>query len=803
MTQRVDVYKYIKNTRPGGVLMKRYKLFVLILSLVLVFLPLNVNTATTSRTSLLAVEADEDIPTSSVPLASSPMGQNVELVTQIGGPVYAVDLAWPYAYIGMGPRVVILNISNPAQPVMVGQSDVLPGIIRNIAVAGDYVYATAEYAGLWIIRAADRAHPEIVGSITTNRPTNGVTVSGNLVYTVGADFQIVDVSDPESPRLRGSLDDAGRDIAVAGNFAYIVGGNYLNIINVADPDNPVRVGQYSLPSGAMASGVAVNGNYAYVATGNKGLRIIDISSPNNPVQAGALSLSNWLYDVAVAGRYAYLANTDALRIVDVSQPSNPTLIGACSLPWGSASAVALNGGYAYVGDQDGGLRIVRISSPSSPVETGHYDTVGYVIGVGWKDNYLYTTSLFAPRETGVRIYQVSDPSRPIQVGTYAARPGFTILIEGNRAYLGEDRLTILDVSNPASPTLIGQTETLTNPVTSVFVTDRYAYLVIYGDGMCIVDISNPSHPIRRGCYHYPGMNDVVVDGNYAYLGGFGFLYVLDVSDPDAPVYCGRYEPRDTINAVAVREKNLYALSDTYIRVLDLTTPCTPTLRSIYSGIGGRDILFAGDLAYVPANHKGVRILNVSDPLNIVEIGFYDTPGWTDRIAVAGDYIYAADHEGGLLVLRTTLPITAVIPVGGGSLFSPRDRTTLIFPPGAFTGTVVLTYTSRSPNDVPSLGNLVGVGHFFEITAVYSQTGQPAQLAPGKTFTMTVEYTESERGPAVEDTLALYWWNDSQWVREDSEVDPSRNMVIARPAHLSLWGVLGETRRVYLPITMRH
>ena len=785
--------------------MKRYKLFVLILSLVLAFLPLNVNTATTSRISLLAVEADEkDVPVSLVTPASSPMGQNVELVTQIGGPVYAVDLAWPYAYIGMGPRVVILNISNPAQPVMVGQSDVLPGIIRNIAVAGDYVYATAEYAGLWIIRAADRAHPEIVGSITTNRPTNGVTVSGNLVYTVGADFQIVDVSDPDSPQLRGSLSSkGGSDIAVAGDYAYVVSGHYLRIIHIVNPDAPVLVGQYSLPSGAMASGVAVDGNYAYIATGNRGLWIIDVSSPNNPVKAGSLTFSSWLYDVAVAGRYAYLANTDALRIVDVSQPSNPTLIGACSLPRGSASAVVLNGDYAYVGDQDGGLRIVRVSSPSSPVETGHYDTVGYVVGVGWKDNYLYTTSLFAPRETGVRIYQVSDPSRPIQVGTYAARPGFTILIEGKRAYLGgENRLTILDVSNPASPTLIGQTETLTNPVTSIFVTGNYAYLVIYGDGMCIVDISNPSHPIRRGCYHYPGMNDVVVDGNYAYLGGFGFLYVLDVSDPDAPVYCGRYEPRDTINAVAVREKNLYALSDTYIRVLDLTTPCTPTLRSIYSNIGGRDILFAGDLAYVPANHKGVRILNVSDPLNIVEIGFYDTPGWTDRIAVAGDYIYAADQEGGLLVLRTTLPITAVIPVDGGSFSSP-DRTTLIFPPGAFTGTVVLTYTYRSPNDVPSLGNLVGTGHFFEITAVYSQTGQPAQLAPGKTFTMTVEYTESERGPAVEDTLALYWWNGSQWVREDSEVDPSRNMVIARPAHLSLWGVLGETRRVYLPVTMRY
>ncbi len=88
--------------------------------------------------------------------------------------------------------------------------------------------------------------------------------------------------------------------------------------------------------------------------------------------------------------------------------------------------------------------------------------------------------------------------------------------------------------------------------------------------------------------------------------------------------------------------------------------------------------------------------------------------------------------------------------------------------------------------------------------VYSATGQPAGLAPGQTFTLTVGYTDEERGPAVEDTLALYWWENGQWQREaTSQVDPAQNTVTARPGHLSLWGVLGQTRRVYLPTVLRN
>ncbi len=48
--------------------------------------------------------------------------ENVEFIGQIGGVTYAVAVQGTYAYIGVGPRLVILDVSDPARPRMVGRT---------------------------------------------------------------------------------------------------------------------------------------------------------------------------------------------------------------------------------------------------------------------------------------------------------------------------------------------------------------------------------------------------------------------------------------------------------------------------------------------------------------------------------------------------------------------------------------------------------------------------------------------------------------------------------------------------------
>ena len=144
-------------------------------------------------------------------------------------------------------------------------------------------------------------------------------------------------------------------------------------------------------------------------------------------------------------------------------------------------------------------------------------------------------------------------------------------------------------------------------------------------------------------------------------------------------------------------------------------------------------------------------------------------------------------------------ISSVITSSGGVLTSTFDSTVYLFPPGTFTDTVQITHTTTFSST--SSSSLDGIGHSFDMAAVYSGTGQAAQ--PTQPYTVTVQYTDEQKGAVNESTLAFYYWDGNQWVKEPaSTVDVDSNKVTATPSHFSAWIVMGEIRRVYLPIIRR-
>ena len=108
--------------------------------------------------------------------------QNVELVGQIGGTTYTVAVQGNYAYIGVGSRLVILNISITTQPTVVGQTGILPGIVENVFIKGNYAYVADGFSGLRIIDVSNPAQPGEVGFYVTPGYAWGVAVSGSYAY---------------------------------------------------------------------------------------------------------------------------------------------------------------------------------------------------------------------------------------------------------------------------------------------------------------------------------------------------------------------------------------------------------------------------------------------------------------------------------------------------------------------------------------------------------------------------------------------------------------------------------------------
>jgi hypothetical protein len=115
------------------------------------------------------------------------------------------------------------------------------------------------------------------------------------------------------------------------------------------------------------------------------------------------------------------------------------------------------------------------------------------------------------------VLDISNPASPTLVTLPLLElPATGIAIAGDYAYLAQDGLRIYDISDPSLPTELGSCDCAGWKLT---LQDHYAYLAAVDNGLRVVDISDPSHPFQTGLYdRHPylyAVTDVFVTGNYA------------------------------------------------------------------------------------------------------------------------------------------------------------------------------------------------------------------------------------------------------------------------------------------------
>lgn len=57
-----------------------------------------------------------------VPNIDLPQSLQIEMINQQGGSTYDVALQGDHAFVGVGPRLLILNVADPANPVLIGKN---------------------------------------------------------------------------------------------------------------------------------------------------------------------------------------------------------------------------------------------------------------------------------------------------------------------------------------------------------------------------------------------------------------------------------------------------------------------------------------------------------------------------------------------------------------------------------------------------------------------------------------------------------------------------------------------------------
>lgn len=276
----------------------------------------------------------------------------------------------------------------------------------------------------------------LAGSLDLSGGTTGfeIQVQGSYAYIIrsGANnFSIVNISNPASPTLSATLSLVGtlNNIAVSGNYAYVVGADNnseLQIVNISNPASPSVVGTFNAAGNADALGVEVSGNYAYitrVTSANYEFAVVNVTTPATPSLAGSLDFTSNVNDVAISGNYAYLATADTaneLRVINITTPGSPALTGSLNLSGSSAATTIAAFGTTAVIGAGTSLYIANASTPASPTQAGAVGVGATINDISLGNNNTYVFMGTSSTTAELDIYDISNPAAPSSVGSYNA-----------------------------------------------------------------------------------------------------------------------------------------------------------------------------------------------------------------------------------------------------------------------------------------------------------------------------------------------------------------------------------------------
>jgi hypothetical protein len=160
------------------------------------------------------------------------------------------------------------------------------------------------------------------------------------------------------------------NLAVAGNYAYILCDAGLRVVSINDPLQPRIVSRIDSPYLKKPKAIAIQFRYAFVCD-EDGVKAIDITNPERllVVREPFVPLQE-THDIYVARTYAYVAaGAQGLAIIDVENPEAMKLdqmftAGGVMNDVRSVRVAGTNASiFAYVADGKNGLRVIQLASP--------------------------------------------------------------------------------------------------------------------------------------------------------------------------------------------------------------------------------------------------------------------------------------------------------------------------------------------------------------------------------------------------------------------------------------------------------
>ncbi|MGB8218689.1 MAG: hypothetical protein WCE94_15430 [Candidatus Methanoperedens sp.] len=219
-----------------------------------------------------------------------------------------------------------------------------------------------------------------------------------------------------------------------------------------------------------------------------------------------------------------------------------------------------------------------------------------------------------------------------EVGTFTTQEPHSAEFFKDYLFIADwNSLLVYNISNPGLPKLITSFTDFDEPdrVIGLSISENQMYVASGPGWIYVLNISDPENPKRMYQINYPdSANDVAVSGKYMYVADSNTgMLIFDLSDRKNPALVGKF----------------YVLKS--------------SVSGFLAGWGGIAVAVSGNYAFLSgAERKGFYVVDISDPANPTEV--YHSVGkniYDIKISENGVYLAMADGTPEFDLLDTSNP----------------------------------------------------------------------------------------------------------------------------------------------------
>jgi hypothetical protein len=403
----------------------------------------------------------------------------------------------------------------------------------------------------------------------------------------------------------------------------------------------------------IVTGVASAGHYTYAAAFN-GMHVIDSSDPGCPIPLA--HLPDECREVIVDGHLVYLGGRRTFTVVDVSNPSAPVVIGR--LGWGAdPQEMVISGEHVFVADLRYGLRIVSVANPRAPRQVGRLQDPLRAAGVAVLGDIAFVTYY----NMQFRAVDISNRSTPVAIAkAIHAGSGKGMALDGNYAYVASDAggPQVIDFSSIKS---LDPQVFPVGPASEIESRGHLAFLA--GGPLRMIDLSE-EEPRLLSSLDISTMSMAVSEERLIVGARIGPEYgPADYYLASVDVLGERMAIRDTVRVpvapyhMAISGDHVFTVSRhnpdvlMALQVVSVSNEDSLRLEAVFPDVCGNDIesihpyLYLTDCIYSDTGANEVRVIDVTDPIAPVTIGYFPVGVRAWGLARSGSMLGVAGYFG--------------------------------------------------------------------------------------------------------------------------------------------------------------